>query len=59
MEQEVQTLENELSYEEERQLFLQYIQNKNSNKIMYDEEQKLQQYILNLFCRALVRSPNP
>ena len=47
MEQEVQTLENELSYEKEKQLFLQYIQNKNSNEITHDEQQKLQQYILN------------
>ena len=47
MEQEVQTLENELSYEKEKQLFLQYIQNKNPNEIKHDEQQKLQQYILN------------
>ena len=49
MEQEVQTLENELSYEKEKQLFLQYIQNKNPNEITHDEQQKLQQYILNWF----------
>ena len=47
MEQEVQTLENELTYEKEKQLFLQYIQNKNPNEITQDEHQKLQQYLLN------------
>ena len=58
MEQEVQTLENELSYEKEKQLFLQYIQNKNPNEITHDEQQKLQQYILNWFYWALIRTPN-
>jgi len=47
MEEEVQTLESELSYEKEKQLFLQYIQNKNPNEITLDEQQKLQQYIHN------------
>ena len=47
MEQEVQSLENELTYEKEKQLFLQYIQNKNPNEITSDEQQKLQQYLLN------------
>ena len=47
MEQEVQSLENELTYEKEKQLFLQYIQNKNPNEITTDEQQKLQQYLLN------------